>query len=225
MTEITNRLTAIKPDILIEFRQPYIGPLMRKYGNMFRGVDCPNNAVANRIETVNLRILSQNTAVHSDMFIWRQEEPVESAALQILNILYSVPQLSVRLNEIPDDHLDMIRYWFKYWNENKSILLDAEFTPSNPASNYPVLTASDGTKQITTLYEDHILRINEIEELDIINAKGNPSIIMSLNKKFNGTIVITDCEGNIIQEENSGLGTGLHEFNIPLSGMITFKAN
>ena len=64
---------------------------MRKYGNMFRGVDCPNNAVANRLEVTNLRILSQNTAVHSDMFIWRKEEPVSKAALQILNILYTPP--------------------------------------------------------------------------------------------------------------------------------------
>lgn len=52
------------------------------------------------MEITNLRIMAQNTAVHSDMFIWRKEERVEDAALQILNILYSVPQLSVRLGEV-----------------------------------------------------------------------------------------------------------------------------
>ena len=41
MTDIMERLRKLKPDIMIEFRQPYIGPLMRKYGNMFRAADCP----------------------------------------------------------------------------------------------------------------------------------------------------------------------------------------
>ena len=65
------------------------------------------------------------------MFIWRKEEPVEDAAMQILNILYSVPQLSVRLEDIPNSHLDMIRYWFEYWNSNKEVLLE---DPVYPAS-------------------------------------------------------------------------------------------
>ena len=37
------RLTKIKTDVLIEFRQSYIGPLMRKYGNLFRAGDCPGS--------------------------------------------------------------------------------------------------------------------------------------------------------------------------------------
>lgn len=41
MTDIMARLRERNPEVLIEFRQPYIGPLMRKYGNMFRGVDAP----------------------------------------------------------------------------------------------------------------------------------------------------------------------------------------
>jgi alpha-galactosidase len=111
MTEILARLRAINPEVLIEFRQSYIGPLMRKYGNMFRGVDAPNNAIANRAEVTNVRLLGGNTAVHSDIFIWHIEESVEAAAMQILNILFSVPQLSVRLTQLPEDHLQMIGFW------------------------------------------------------------------------------------------------------------------
>ena len=36
MTDVRNALSAIKSDILIEFRQNYVGPMIRKYGNMFR---------------------------------------------------------------------------------------------------------------------------------------------------------------------------------------------
>ena len=67
---------------MIEFRQPYIGPLMRKYGNIFRAGDCPNSALENRVRTTDLHILSGTTAVHSDMIMWHYEDQVEIAAFQ-----------------------------------------------------------------------------------------------------------------------------------------------
>ena len=224
MTEVTNKLTALKPDILIEFRQPYIGPVMRKYGNMFRGVDAPNNAIANKIETTNLRILSQNTAVHSDMFIWRPEENVEQAALQILNILYSVPQLSVRLEEIPEDHLNMIRYWFAYWNTNKHILMDGKFIPSNPTTNYPWLSAFNDEKQITTLYDDVVVALGDYaKQIDLINAKASTSVVFKLNKNSKASIKVIDCEGNIVLEKDTTLNKGVNSINVPKSGLLSIK--
>ncbi len=224
MTEITSNLTELKPDILIEFRQPYIGPLMRKYGNMFRGVDAPNNAVANRLETTNLRLLSQNTAVHSDMFIWRSEEAVEQAALQILNILYSVPQLSVRLDEIPEPHLNMIRYWFDYWNTNRYVLIDGEFMPSNPGSNYPYLTAINNEHQITTVYEDVVVyAVNVFKQLDIINAKSTTTIALQIENSFKGTLLVTDCMGDKVIEKDIDLMKGMNTLEVPRSGMASLK--
>ena len=110
---------AIDPEVMIEFRQPYIGPLMRKYGNMFRAGDAPNAYVANRVRTIDLRLLSGETAVHSDMIMWHPDEPVERAALQLLNVMFSVPQVSVRLGEIPRPHLDMVTFYTGYWSENR----------------------------------------------------------------------------------------------------------
>jgi alpha-galactosidase len=198
---------------------------MRKYGNMFRGVDAPNNAVANRIETTNLRIMAQNTAVHSDMFIWRSEENVEQAALQILNILYSVPQLSVRLEEIPDTHLEMIRFWFDYWNINKHVLLDGDFMPSNPAANYPYLTAVDNRHQITTLYEDVVVTsLIGIEKLDIINAKANTLIALQLDNPFQGSLTVMDCMGEVVISTKVDLDAGMHSFEVPASGLMRLVA-
>ncbi|HSG48604.1 MAG TPA: glycoside hydrolase family 36 protein, partial [Longimicrobiales bacterium] len=107
MTDILAELRAVKPDVMIEFRQPYAGPKMRTYGNLLRATDSPNSAVANRVRVVDLRVLSGATPVHSDMLMWNVEEPVEAAALQLLNVIFSVPQVSVRLGEIPRDHLAM----------------------------------------------------------------------------------------------------------------------
>ena len=80
MTEIITALKEIKPDFLIEFRQRYIGPNMRKYGNLFRVSDCPNDLISNRVGMVDLRLLCGDTAVHSDMLMWNPEESLENAA-------------------------------------------------------------------------------------------------------------------------------------------------
>lgn len=224
MTKITQQLTALKPDILIEFRQPYIGPLMRKYGNMFRGVDAPNNAVANKIEVTNLRMMAGNTAVHSDMFIWRNEETIESAALQILNILYSVPQLSVKLEKIPQKHVRMIQFWFKYWREHRHILLDGKFIPSNPGANYPMLTAVKDQHQITTIYENMVVALTTAcKRVDLINAKASEGMVVTFDKACEATMQVKDCQGKLIFEKKVNFVRGVHTLKAPPSGIIILK--
>ena len=74
MVCIKDEVLKINPDMLIEFRQKYIGPNMRKYGNMFRVADCPDAYITNKVGVLDLRLLSGSTAVHSDMLIWNENE-------------------------------------------------------------------------------------------------------------------------------------------------------
>ena len=224
MTDIMTRLRAKKPDIMIEFRQRYIGPLMRKYGNMFRAADCPNNAVINRARTTHLRILSGNTAVHSDMFMWHNDDAVESAALQILNVLFTVPQLSVRLARIPEDHLEMARFWIGYWKENRNVLLDGDFVSVNPGAVYPMLRATYEGKSIVALYNDMVVTIDDqnVQNIDIVNAKASESVVLDLlNDLGKIRIRVLDCMGCTITEKSEVLNRGLHKFAVPASGMLS----
>ena len=228
MTDIMSRLKDIRPNIMIEFRQPYIGPLMRKYGNMFRAADCPNMEIVNRVRTTDLRIASGNTAVHSDMFMWHKEDPVESAALQILNILFTVPQLSVKLDSIPEEHFKMVKFWIKYWKENKEILLDGDFIPKNPGALYPVLKSSKINKEIIAVYDDQILKIGnpELTEIDVVNAKGSTEIILDFDFDFGKTkILIYDCLGIVQEEHTINIQAGMIKIIAPLSGLIQLKKN
>jgi len=227
MTDIMSRLRAIKPDIMIEFRQPYIGPLMRKYGNMFRAADCPNMEVVNRCRTTDLRLLSGNTAVHSDMFVWHKDDIVESAALQILNILFSVPQLSVKLDSIPEEHFRMVKFWINYWKENREVLLDGEFIPLKPSELYPVIKAKTDTKLIVGLYSDHVVTIDYSIpiEIDIINAKQSEVVIIDLlNDLGKRHVMVFDCTGNIVEEKTITLKKGVQKFMVPRSGLISISA-
>ncbi len=226
MTDIMARLRAVRPDIMIEFRQPYIGPLMRKYGNMFRATDCPNMALVNRVRTTDIRLLCGDTAVHSDMFMWHHTDPVEVAALQILNILFSVPQLSVKLNEIPAEHKEMVKFWIGYWNENREVLLGGDFVPVNPSANYPMIMSSTPEKTIVGLYNDMVIPLKNAsyKRIDVVNGKAGPSVVLDLDGNLGRVATTTyDCLGRLQSEKSMTLGKGVHKLNVPASGLLTIE--
>lgn len=224
MTELMSALRKIKPDIMVEFRRPYVGPAMRKYGNMFRADDCPNVATINRIGTSDLKLLSGNTAVHADMLMWHYDEPVETAALQLLNVMFSVPQISVRLADIPKDHFKMIQFYTAYWLKNRSILLDGQFHPSNPLMNYPMLSGWSGEKKITTVFTDMVvpLEISPGSDIDIINAKSSKKIVIEVKgKPSQFQCTVQDCLGNETMRKTVSLQEGVFSFEVPASGLIS----
>ncbi|MDH3711389.1 MAG: alpha-galactosidase [Cyclobacteriaceae bacterium] len=225
MTSLVQELKKIKPDIMIEFRQPYSGPAMRKYGNMFRAADCPNLALINRVRTTDLRLLSGSTAVHSDMLMWHYDEPVETAALQLLNVLFSVPQISVRLEDIPQDHFDMIKFYVDYWVTNRNVLLDGEFQAVNPLANYPLISGWSGDKKISTVYDNLAIptETNGPPKFDVINANASNQILLAVKgpeKQY--LYIIKSCLGIEIEKNTVSLKQGAYIFEVPPSGLISF---
>jgi len=226
MTDILAELKKAKPDVMIEFRQPYIGPLIRKYGNMFRASDCPNSYLANRVKTVDLRLLSGTTAVHADMIMWHPGERVEIAALQLLNILFSVPQVSVRLQEIPKDHFAMVQFYTTYWRENRPVLLDGEFEARAPAANYPVLVGRAGGKQIVGLFGDALVRLDARTpaKVDVINGKSSETVVLSAAQDLGPyRYTIRDCQGKVVGSGQANLAKGVREVQVPVSGLLTLE--
>jgi alpha-galactosidase len=225
MTDILAELRRVKPDVMIEFRQPYIGPLIRKYGNMFRASDCPNSYLANRVKTVDLRLLSGTTAVHADMIMWHYGERVEIAALQLLNVLFSVPQVSVRLQEIPREHFDMVQFYTSYWRENRSVLLDGEFEALAPAANYPVLVGRAAGKQIVGLFADAVVRLERAsDKIDVINGKGSDSVVLSIAADLGRyRYTVRDCQGKVVDSGQTSLAKGARAFTVPVSGLLSLE--
>ncbi len=152
LSEAMAHLNRIKPGILVEFRQAYIGPAIRKYGSMFRAGDCPADVISNRVRTIDLRLSSGATAVHSDMLEWNAADTAETAALQFLNILFSVPQISVKLASIPERHRQMLRFWLDFWVRHRETLLHGTLRPLHPMLNYPVVIADGEEEQIVAVY-------------------------------------------------------------------------
>lgn len=212
---VTDKLKDIKPDILIEFRQNYVGPSVRKYGNMLRVADCPNDALRNRTDVINLRLTSGETAVHSDMLMWHKEDAVEHAALQIASSMYSVPQISVLLDKISEDHAKMLKFYLAFWYEYREVLLDGYFTANNPESNYSQASSMLHNRKVYTVFSDTVVD-DLVSDNAVINASSSSSIVVK--NAVGKTYYAVDCMGN---EINRGtIENSIYEIAVPLAGIV-----
>ncbi|MEJ7813868.1 MAG: glycoside hydrolase family 36 protein [Rubrobacter sp.] len=220
------RLRRIKPEVMVEFRQSYVGPLMRKYGNMFRAMDCPNDAVENRMHTLDIRLLGGDTATHSDMLMWHTEDPVHSAALQLVNVLFSVPQISVLLDRIPPEHVEMLRFWLGFWREHRDVFLDGALEPLHPEANYPIVLARTESKLAAAAYGNTVVPLEGAipSTLLIVNGTLEEGVVLYLADDA-GTrgIEVRDCMGRVTRTDSIALETGLHQIDIPPAGVAVLK--
>lgn len=226
LEEAIRRLRGIKPDVMVEFRQSYVGPLMRKYGNMFRAMDCPSDAVENRMHTVDIRLLCGDTAAHSDMLMWHPDDRVESAALQLVNVLFSVPQISVLLDEIPPEHTEMLRFWLAFWREHRDVFLDGTLEPRRPEAIYPVVLARTGEKLVAALYAEAVASLQgELPPtLILVNGTLGGVVVLELDRDAGShEIEVRDCRGRVVRTESVKLTEGLHKLEVPAAGVAVVR--
>lgn len=220
LDDAIGRLRRIKPDVMIEFRQNYIGPLMRKYGTMLRAADCPNDAGTNRIRTLDIRLLCGATAAHADMVMWHPDDPVENAAMQLIHTLFAVPQISVLLDRLPPEHMEMVGHWLAFWREHRDALLDGELMPLYPHLFYPVVLAATGRKLVAAVYGDQVVRPPAVpHEWLIVNGTMDAGVVFELAESIGERQVqIGDCRGRTVRSELRSFGEGVHKLDIPPAG-------
>lgn len=172
LDDVMERLHRLNPDILIEFRQGYIGPAMRKYGNMFRAVDCPNSIGDNRVRTLDTRLLSGDTAVHSDPITWHDDDPPESAAMQLIHALFSAPQISRKLSELTPVHLQMLKSYLRFWRQYRGVLMEGELAPLYPHLLYPLVIARDSDVMVAAFYANMPLEVNGDLPAEVVLVNG-----------------------------------------------------
>lgn len=216
MKDVLAALKQIKPDVLIEFRQHYMGPAILQYGNMIRAADCPADPCANRKRICDLRLTSGKTAVHSDMLVWSKDETPAGAALPILNALFSTIQYSMVLDTVEPSHKDVIRHWLKFSQEHRETLLKSDFRPHHPELVYPLIEAESSKERIIVSYLSDFCIAEGAFDRDVyfINATGRAGIVADISA--NATVDIFDVLGNHI--DTITVRDGLTRIPVPESG-------
>ena len=226
LSDITTALRKIDPEILIEFRQSYFGPAIRKYGNMIRVRDCPNDSIANHVYASDMKFVMDRTPIHSDMLMWNYNDSVESVAHQVLCCLFTVPQISVLLDKLSADHQKMLRFWLGYWNENRDILLDGTYFADYPEHLYTLVKATLNDTTIAVAHANTVLKVDApFDRIDFLNATGEEMLIINATASLGSkNCRIFDCMGNELESKSVDLTKGVHGFQVPKCGMLSIKS-
>ena len=219
MKDVFAALKAVKPDAFVEFRQLYMGPGVRQYGNMMRAADCPGDLMANRCRTANLRLTSGRTAVHSDMLEWNPDETPESAARFVLSSIFSVIQYSVMLRTLPESHRRMVAHWIGFSQAHRKALLKGAFRPHHYEQNYPWIESEDDTERIVGVYSASAVADCGMSNrtVYVLNGTGTDRVTLRLSAAPRA-IESFDTFG--IRREPPILREGVQDVRIPVSGYL-----
>lgn len=214
--DITARLRRLDPEVLLEFRQTYIGPVISQFGNMLRVNDCPLDATANRLGVLDLRLTSGRAAVHSDMITWNKGETDEGVAAQLIAALFGVPQISVVLSELSDSHLRVLRFWLDFWRKHRQTLLEGKLKLYNPEVGYSMAEAQGEEERICVCYSKNMVPCGQGETC-IVNGTGENVIALIGSGTF--SYIIQDCRGEQLAD---GVRTmkQVELFAVPRCGLL-----
>lgn len=226
MLDISRTLRAKNPELLLEFRQNYIGPQMRRFGNIFRVADCPLAPVTNRIGIADLKFISGNTAVHSDMLMWQKEESPERVAVHLINCIFSTLQISVKLNTLTEEQLSVLKHYLDFAVTYKDILQHGNFTVKGAQSLYPVLMADKRDMCIAACYEsNYIIEVptvsssaEEIQKFWLLNGTAADRLYLAVTASSVYRIKVFDCTGKTVSEEVKECPSGITAVSVPVGG-------
>ncbi|MBE6730508.1 MAG: alpha-galactosidase [Ruminococcaceae bacterium] len=217
MTTVMEELKKIKPDILLEFRQNYIGPYMRTFGNMFRVGDCPGNYIKNRVGVLDLRMLMGESAVHSDMLMWHKDESAENDALQIISVLYGVLQYSAKLDTLNERTAKMSKFWLQFMKDKKETLLEGTLKCYDPHLLYTWAESFRESENIIAVYgENRCITPEKRDTMYIANGSAENRVVLELEGEYK--VEIMNCCGEILEEGRKKF-LGISVLNIPSGGI------
>nr|WP_294696783.1 glycoside hydrolase family 36 protein [uncultured Friedmanniella sp.] len=110
-------------DVVFEFRQPYVSPAIARFGQILRAGDCPADAVVNLRSTIDCRLLSAGQVVHADPMMWGPSGGAAAVAQQVYAGLFSVPQISMRLADLPADQAAALTGLLRWWRDLAPVVL------------------------------------------------------------------------------------------------------
>lgn len=213
--ELKRSLQEIKSDVLIEFRQRYIGPVMQSLGNMLRVGDCPGSLVQNRVSVIDLRMIAGERAVHCDPIEWNTYEEEETIARYLANCIFSTLQYSVYPSELNDEQRRVSIKYIDFMKEYEEVLQHGELKPHGVLNNYTSCESRKGDTSVIAVYADTIL------ELD------NKNVVI-VNGGIKGKLVVDVGEGEYLYRIESGSGQSLENgvinstrvLNVPVGGFV-----
>ena len=195
LEDISTALKKVDPEILIEFRQPYYGPVVSKYGNMMRVWDCPLDGCMNKNQSINLRLILDKCAVHSDMIYWSSEDTPESVALQLWGTVFSVPQISSRFDGITDGQTEVLKNYLDFWVAHRETLTEGKISARLCENGYGYAEAEGDKEIIAILSSSPVAELTRMKNIFLVNLTGSDSLVIKNKTGAEICLRCLDCAG------------------------------
>ena len=215
LAEISARVKEINPEFLIEFRQSYVGPVISQYGNMFRVTDCPNDPFVNRIHSLSMRMI-QDGCVHSDMMMWNKNESPTALMQQLLSTMFTVPQISIRFDDISNEHKKILKWYISFWRTHKNTILKGAMEYFDVDANFTQARAIGEGEAVSVLYQGVVSKPLDNTTNYIFNATDKDYIYLELDNDVEYEIF--DIYG--VKTKEGRLERGIKKISTGNGGMI-----
>ena len=221
MCGIVQTLTRIRPDVLLEFRQSYIGPHMKRFGNLFRVGDCAGNYLRNRASILDLRMLMGDQAVHSDMLMMAPFEDPRVNALQIISCMFGVMQFSGRLEKLDEKMLKMSRFWLSFLKEHKTLLQSKNLKAYEAHLLYTWAKTAENDECAVGVYAvDKVVRPDAAATIYVANGCMGERLFIELNGTYR--VSVFDCFGEIRGSFEKTFA-GVQQLAVPIGGLVEMR--
>lgn len=217
LLEIGERLKKLNPEVLIEFRQGYFGPGVTSLGNMIRVTDCPADGLSNRVGSLDLKMILNDAATHSDMLLWERSESVETVAKQLLDILFAVPQISVKLATLPEEHKRYLTNYLRFRKAHADTIDFGKLSVKGVRANYSQASVESADEKIIVCYNDPAVEVEK--NAYVFNATSGNRLYLETGAAEK-TLSVYDTAWKKIEEKKV---SGCVVVNVPRCGFVELK--
>ena len=174
-------------DVLFEFRQPYVSPTIARFGQILRASDCPADALVNLRSTVDCRLLSVGQVTHADPMMWGPTGGPEAVAQQIYAGLFSVPQISMRLAELPAEQAAALAGLLRWWRDLAPVLLAGSIQVTGTERGYTTVSAVHASlgRAVIGIYLPVVVDLDADlpGEITLVNATAATSVVVRAHSR------------------------------------------
>ena len=153
------------------------------------------------------------------MLMWNKNDTNEGVMYQLLAIMFSVPQISVRFDNITGDHKKILKSYLDFWRAHQETLLDGELEVWGVDANYTAAKATKDGESITVMYHARPLTVENGEVAYIFNSTGENGAMVEVfeSRKYQ----LFDIFGQMY--ESGTLQKGINRVPLKNCGMLLIK--
>ncbi|MFD0346651.1 hypothetical protein ACFQ0M_12240 [Kitasatospora aburaviensis] len=222
LTRLREELHGLRgDDFVIELRQRYTGPAMTAYGNLLRAIDCPADAVANRVRTLDIAMLApgRRPLRHADVGPGRRAggaRPADPRRAPLGAADLRPAHRALR------PHRRALAFWLSTWRRLSPALTGGHYEPGRPDELYPQVTARHDDQYVVTAYTDRpvTLPAEPWHALTLVNASTAGRLLLDVRGAARRVrIEAYDAAGRPQPELLIDLPEGLHSVAVPTGGL------